>query len=373
MMRFLSRLTLYSFLLLSLTGCWDEQLLKDVTLIKSQAFDIDEESGKLITTVAIVTEFPNEKVPTQNVILSAEGHNTRDSRTELDKKIGNELFASKNQVTLLSEELAKEDIYSVLDVNYRSPLSSLTANLAIIEGRAEPMLHIETENVPLINDYLKGLLTTGVDTGIIPLVNLQNTLTILYDEGQDAIIPTMKIVDSKKGAALTGVGLFDGLKLSGKLDTDESTLLLILDGNKKGEHRFTRKVNDSIKNELYDDITVEVRKMDRVLTILTEPDGVKADIDVTLYLNATESPDDDLYKREVVKKLNTELSKQLTSEANTIFKKIQEANCDYLGIGRKVHAYYNDEWKKEKWKDVYPTIDLNATVTVEIIEHGIIN
>lgn len=97
--------------LLFLSGCWDEQLLKDVALINSQAIDYDTDNDTVKLTIALVSGNSNEKVPTTTTIVSAEGKSIRDGRTELDKKVGSELFASKNQVTMFSRKLAEKDIY----------------------------------------------------------------------------------------------------------------------------------------------------------------------------------------------------------------------------------------------------------------------
>ncbi|MDQ0207339.1 Ger(x)C family spore germination protein [Alkalicoccobacillus murimartini] len=375
MRRLLIRFVICSCLFLCLSGCWDEQLLKDVALINAQALDIDTDTGIITTTVAVVSGTSNEKIPINTTIISANGHNTRDSRSELDKKIGSELFATKNEVTFFSEDLAKYDIYSVLDTNFRSPLSALTANLAIVEGEAKSILHVKTENMPLISDYLSGILLSGMEEGVIPLVNLQNTLTIVHDDGQDAVIPTLKVLDSKNGAELTGVGLFNGLQMTGKLNTDESILLLLLDGSKKGSHYITRKVNvNSDEKNLYDDVTVGVKNLERALNITKNQDGqLSVKVDVVLKLNVTEYPHHHLEERKTIKRLNTELSEQLTNEANQVITKMQEAQCDYLGIGRKVHAFHDEIWKNNEWKDVYPSVDFKANVAVEITEYGIVN
>lgn len=362
------------FLLFFLTGCWDQQLLKDVALINSQAIDYDPDTGNINLTIALVSGDSNEKVPTTTTVVSAEGKTVRDSRTELDKKVGSELFASKNQITMFSRELAENDIYAALDGNYRSPLSAITARLAVIEGEAEQMLHVETENKPLISDYLRDLITSGEDTGAIPIVNLQNTLTMIYDDGQDIVMPRLRTVSQKAGAKIIGTALFSGRKMTGDLNSEETIMLILLANNQKGVHRMTRKVNTDENNPLYDYITIDVEKMKRSLTLSKNDSGnFEVDIHLVLKVNANEYPDDDLYSRSTIRKLNTQLSEELTTEANLVLEKLLEANCDYLGIGRQVNAFYHSDWKSAEWKDIYSSIEMKANVDVEIIYHGIIN
>ncbi|MDQ0207757.1 Ger(x)C family spore germination protein [Alkalicoccobacillus murimartini] len=370
----MKRSIIYVLLLLSLSGCWDEQLLKDVALIYVQAFDLDPESDKIDMTIAIVSGTSNEKIPTTTSIISAEGLSSRDARTELDTKLGSEIYASKNQVTLFSKKLAEQDIYSVIDGNFRSPLSALTARLAVVDGEAQPALHVQTENKPLISDYIRDLLISAEDIGVIPTASMQNTLAILYDDGQDIVLPIIKVLDKNKGVELTGTALFSDRKMSGELNTDETNLLLILAGSHKGEHRMTRQVHSNDKIKTYNYITIDVEQMKRNLQVQKNSMGdFEVNIDLVLKVDANEYPADHLYKTDVVKKLNTTLSNQLTKEANEILNKLKEANCDYLSIGRRIQAFHPKDWKSMNWKDTYPTIEMNANVTVEIVYHGIIN
>lgn len=163
--------------------------------------------------------------------------------------------------------MQKKTSIFALDGNYRSPLSALTARLAVIEGEAEPILHAETENKPLISDYLRDLLISAEDTGAIPSVNLQNTLTTLYDDGQDIVMPRLKTVEQKAGAKLIGTALFSDRQMTGELNSEESIILLLLANSKKGAHRMTRKVQTDEVDPLYDYVTVDVENMKRKLRV----------------------------------------------------------------------------------------------------------
>ncbi|MBM0066792.1 Ger(x)C family spore germination protein [Alkalicoccobacillus gibsonii] len=358
-----------------LTGCWDQTLLKEVSLIKAQAFDIGNDEDQVKTTIAIVKTDSNIKIPTENIIVSAEGVSSRNSRVELDKEIASELFASKNRVTLISSELVKQgDIYALLDVHFRSPLSALSAKLAITDDESGKILHAQPENNPLISNYLYDLIVSEEKMGIIPISNLQKTFTLLYDDGQDLILPRLTNLEEMAGAKITGSALFSNNRMTGTLNTDETTLLLLLGNSQKGEHRMTRKVRSNMESTLYDYITVDVLKSKRKLNVRrVDQNMYDVEINLTLKLDAIEYPADHMYKKNTIASLNEILSKQLTREANEILLSLQKANCDYLGIGRQVQARYNSSWHTINWKEVYPTINMKANVTAEIETHGIVN
>lgn len=53
---------------------------------------------------------------------------------------------------------------------------------------------------------------------------------------------------------------------------------------------------------------------------------------------------------------------------------MQAANCDGLGIGRRLIAMHPAVWESIKWKgEVYPNLPINVKVTVDIAGNGIIN
>ncbi|WP_373370428.1 Ger(x)C family spore germination C-terminal domain-containing protein [Alkalicoccobacillus plakortidis] len=125
---------------------------------------------------------------------------------------------------------------------------------------------------------------------------------------------------------------------------------------------------------MYDYVTVDVEKMTRQLKVTKTNDGdFEVNIELVLKIDANEYPGYHLYIRDTVKKLNTDLSQQLTREANDVLDKIKEANCDYLAIGRRVQAHHYSDWRNMEWKEMYPNIQMKANVKVEIITHGIIN
>lgn len=357
-----------------LFGCWDQTLLKDVTLIKAQAFDVGTDKNLIKTTISIIETDSNVKIPSGNVILSAEGASTRDTRTNLDEEVSSELFATKNQITLISSDLAKQGLYALLDANFRSPLSALSAKLVITDGKAGTILHTKPENTPLISDYLSDLIDSEEQMGVVPVVDLQRALTILYDDGKDLILPRLTILDGLVGAQIAGTALFNNNHMSGTLNTDQTSLLLLLGDNKKSAHRLTRKVHSFSSSSLYDYITADVMKAERSLKVARNDNNMfEVQIELTLKLNVIEYPANHLYKKQVIASLNEKLSKQLTEEANQVLEILKESKCDYLGIGRQVQARYNSSWKSMNWKEVYPAIQMQANVKTEIETHGIIN
>lgn len=370
MKRFLCYIILLAFTLM-LLGCWDRHLLKDVSLNMTVGFDLSE-NGQLQTTVSIPISEDKKK---SSVIISAKGKTPRDTRIKIDQKIPDTLDSSKNTLVLIGEELARQDIYNILDVFYRNPKSALSARLAVVEGKALDLINQSKEKSSEYNDipseYLSHILSNAEQTTHVVKENLQSTRTLMLDPGKDYMLPLLGMEGSK--IMIKGLAMFHDKKMSGKLSPKESVMYLLLRDEKGKIARLTEKVND-YKNESSNYISFNVNDIKRKITInISEDNDIIVKIDLKLDVIITEYPLDKLHEDSKIEKLNKQLSKDLEALANSVLKKMQEANCDALGIGRELIAFYNTTWKNLDWQKEYPDIKLDADVSVSIIGNGILN
>lgn len=356
---------------LMISGCWDKHLLKDVSLNMAVGFDLGE-NQQLETTASIPISQDKKK---SSIIVTAVGKTPRDTRIKIDLKIPDTLDASKNTLVLIGEKLAKQDIYNILDVFYRNPKSALNARLAVVEGKTSDLIIKSKEKSSEYNgipsEHLCHILCNAEDTTHIVKENLKSICTLMFDPGKDYMLPLLGFENSK--IATKGLAMFHDKKMTGKLNTKESIMYLLLRDKKGKIARFTEKVNDD-KNELANYISFNVGDVKRKIDInISEDDDIIVKIDLKLKVTITEYPLDKLHTEEEIKKLNAKLSKILEALANTVIQKMQEANCDALGIGRRLIAFHNETWKRLDWEKEYQDIKFDTNVTVNIISNGIIN
>lgn len=292
----------------------------------------------------------------------------------LDRKVSGELFASKNRITLLSRTLAEQDIYSMLDVHYRSPISTTNARIGVIdEGPAKKALHVRTAETPLISDYLGDLLLGLEETGVIPETTLEDTLSFMFDNGSDFALPLLHVVDHEN-VVFNGLALFDGSRMVGELDADQTLRLLLLDGTYNKNPRLNVRVSSNEEVRANNFATIDVISKDHDMTITPLTDQTfKTDLHINLKLNVVEYPKDRLYIEEHVEELNDQISAQLTTECEKVIQTLQEVNCDYFGIGKRIRAFHHEGWKKMNWKRSYPNMPMTVSVNTEIVYHGIVN
>lgn len=360
--------------LLFLAGCWDERQFKNVKLVLSIGFDKGEE-GEIKQTVSIPSIVRNSDGPGEENMqtLSTSAHTPLQARDKIDQMISESYDPSKLRVVLLGEELAKENIYPLLDEMYRTANSNLNAQLAVVEeGTAEEAISLKQTNETGVSDYISGLLEAAVSSTHSTGENLQLLCAELLEPGIDFSVPMLRV--EEEHLKFSGMGLFHKEKYTGeKISAEQSTLYMLLQGKKGRIARLTEKVNDRGKGELLDYVTVNVTSNSRKMKVEVKDGEISAKINLDMKVKITEYPSDHLYVKGRIDEISKKLSVLLTEESKDIIKQIQEANSDIFGIGRRVRGYHPKVWNELNWDEAYPEITIEPNVKVEVIQHGIIN
>ncbi|MCU4945268.1 Ger(x)C family spore germination protein [Bacillus cereus] len=318
-----------------LSGCWDQEPLREARLAYSIGFDITEEN-QLQQTVELVRSSGSQQSSFENEIHSATGRNIRDTSDTLKENVTGNIRYFKYGVQLLGTKIQKKGILPYLDISFRDPTNP---------------------------------------TALVKLISVdgETAATKMLDPGKDFTLPSIKL--KGKEVVTNGIALFNKDKLTGLLPSRQSVLFVLLTDKMGTSARITQKLTNSDSSNTSDYITIDVsnQKLKRNLKITTDKKGdVYAHIKLQLKVIALESPRDNLYKMDERKKLNKELSKQLTKEAKKITKKLQKANCDAFGIGRHLIAYHPNLWKKKNWNKDYAKVKFKPEVEVNILYSGVL-
>jgi spore germination protein KC len=363
-------------MLIIITGCWDQNLLRDTRLAVGIGYD-HLYNGELLTTTDIhvlkADSGGSGRPVVTSVIMKSTGATLRESRMSLEKEVAGNYAPNKVLVFVLGEELAKKDIYSTFDVLYRRPRNSLGAKIAITEGRAEEIISLKIVEETLISDALLKIIVSGEEDSFIPRHSVQTVFPFLFNDGQDFALPKIKKSDNDQ-ITITGMALFNGKKYTGiDVTTDDASMLLILNNEESKLARFNLKVNPEEKRKINQYVNVHVfpKKHDLKINV-SKNNQVSADVKIGLKVHVIEYPTNNLVSKRAIETLSKKINEQLTKKAQEVISEIQRANCDYLGIGRLVQAHYPKTWTAMDWNQVYPTIQINPTIQTQIIQTGII-
>ncbi|WP_232697098.1 Ger(x)C family spore germination protein [Brevibacillus daliensis] len=358
------------FIAMLLSGCWDQQLLKDDRIVYIVGFDLGSD-GKLQTTTAILDVSGSQKgMKPFSEIHTVSGYTSRHNREIMDLEVPGRVSASKVLVILFGEALARKHIYPVLDVFYRDPRSALNAKVAVIEGTTRDAITMKLTGTKLISEHYNKLIKSAEKATNVPNVNIQFICSPLLDQGDDFAVPYIKIA---KTPSINGIALFNGDKMTGTLSREESMLYLLMADKLSKTASFTFEVNKEGKQNPEKYISIDVQSIKRKLKVNVQGNRkIQVPLDLNLKVNAIEYPKNHLTKQ-ILDRLNKKLSKELTRKAQVVTQKMQKANHDGFGIGRRIMAYYPNTWKNLNWKEDYRKVEFVPKVTVEIVTHGIMN
>jgi Ger(x)C family germination protein len=358
-------------LCLLLTGCWDQHLMKNAVLVQIISYDLADNDEMLLgLSIPIIEEAsggPQARIKSET--FSAKGHTPRDCRLKIDREVSGILDSSKNKLILFGERMAAEGIYPPLDVIWRDPRNSLGATLGVVNGEAVNLLEINPKHEPNVSEYIQDALTSAEENTVIPTETIQTLASEMLDPGEDIVLPYLKM-NKKKSAVVVGLALMDEKKYSGNLSPQDSSLLLLLD-NKKGKYaRFTKRVNKEEKPNLINYLSFNVQNMKRKLKVHVKNGEVSVQLTLHLKINVEEYPKGDVPKD--IERLNKVLTKELTEDAKQVITKLQKANCDVFGIGRRLIAFHPKTWEMLDKKDYFKNIKIKTNVKLEIIKQGIV-
>ncbi|RLQ94201.1 Ger(x)C family spore germination protein [Falsibacillus albus] len=364
---------------LALTGCWDQQPLKNARLVFAASFDLTDDN-KILTTAVVRSlrggSRGTQNIEAANVFVTAKGNTLRDTRIAMDRKLSGEFSPNKNRILVIGEDLAlRRDLYPLFDILYRDPRSSLGAKVIIGQGRADDIVKMNMVGQVLVGEEIFKLIHSAEENSLVPVETVQSICTKIFDPGQDLMLPYIKKIakGDEFDIDIVGDALFHKQKFTGHvLKGDDPTLLLLLNDKQRKFARFSIKVNpkDPV-GERYITIQVKKSKVDRNIHIHNGHE-VSVDFNLDFEVIAIEYPKDKLYDPKEITKLNKKLSKSLTECTNHVIKQIQDANSDVLALGRDLISFHPDVWKQLDWDKEFPNIPIKAKVNVTIIDTGII-
>ncbi|QKE72189.1 Ger(x)C family spore germination protein [Arthrobacter citreus] len=350
--------------------------LKESKLVYSAGYDLAEDNNVRVTAV-IKADIQGGSDPSQvkstNIIVNANGKTPGDARLKVTRKVAGDYATNKTRVLILGNELAKQDIYPIFDIVYRDPRSSLGAKVIVAKGQAEEILKLNKVEATLVSEEILDLITTAESHSIVPIENVQTICTIMFDPGEDIVLPLIEKVD-KKLIDISGLALFNNHKYTGyNLLDDEPTLLLLFKNQMKKFARFNLEVSPKEKDIRERYISIQVKKNNPDMKIeVSKENKITVKLNLKLEVDTLEYAHDELDSKKEIDKLNKELSKQLTKKAEKVFKTVQESNCDALGIGRQLISFHPDVWKKMDWNKEYAKITIKPKVEVKIVGTGIL-
>lgn len=366
--------------LIFMPGCWDQNLLKDISLVLTSAVDQGEDDNARysITYRKVQQSQSMQQGNTGSyltTVLTTDAPTLRKARSNFSRSVDQKIDMSKMRVLLIGDEFAQNRLLPYLDMFYRDPKSPLLANLAVVQGGScVDLINQLLKEKLIVSDYLNNLITSASRSSQVSPKNIQNIRSKMLQTGEDFTLPLLYYDKSKKLTSVRGVALFDNEKKKGELYAQDAILLTIMDEKMGSYANFTKKVRSDMKLKENNYITVQVTDSKRDIKIVN-PDhrNLTFSLEFEFTTSVIEYPKDNLDTDKKIEMLNKRLSAIFTKDAEKVIAALQEANSDVLSLGRKYRVRHYDEYMKMNWVTDYPKVKIIPKVKVNITQTGIIS
>lgn len=370
-----------------LTGCWDRKELNEIGIVMAAGIDKDEE-GKFILTSQIIRPTSSQKGTSNSgntvVMVTSKGDTLLEAVRNNAKKFDRISFFAHVKIIVVSEKVAREGIYDIIDLVSRAP--QFRSNIWLIvakDKKASEVLQIKSGIESIQASYLEGIIKGKKVNTEISAARVLDIIKKIQGEGINPVTGAFKISTDespqveeknssiKKSIILSETAVFNKDKLVGYLNEDETRAFNIVSGNTKttpirvpsnsDESKFTSILISKIKSEIKPYII---------------NGNISFEINIKVIGDIFEVQDKtDVLKQEELNKLNDRFSKIIEKDINRcIYKTQNQLKTDILGFGSSLNMKYPGEWKKtkEQWNTIFVDIPYTINVHTTIKDTGLI-
>lgn len=338
-----------------LGGCVQKSVIDDVNI--ATGIGIDKSGGQLLGSLMIPVFNPDKTF--ENFTFTAKGNVMRDLMSEMQKKASQPIVAGSLDIAFFGKEIAREGIFSVLDVFLRDPSVGSRVQLAVVDGKAADIFkgkYGDRGNAA----YLTQLIEHNMTEQNLPLTNLHHFLATYYQEGQDPYLPLLKKVKPHL-VAISGIALFKNEKVVDLLSENKMFYFkLLVDKHTKGSVKVKSKSQES---------TIQsITSKTKIKLINRNPYEFKVNIKINGLL--TEYKERSLKKGDIPK-IEKQLEKQVNQECAKMIVQFQKKDIDPVGFGH-IAKTKTRNFDFKKWNQSYKNVRFKVTSDVNIIEVGVV-
>ncbi|WP_338470699.1 Ger(x)C family spore germination protein [Niallia sp. XMNu-256] len=402
---------MFLFLLFSLfilTGCWDKKEIEERSYV--EAIGLDLPSGVDIEkeqAVDVTFQFSNPKLNVKGASPSMEAESTDVitvtapdfvvARNMANSSVTREISFSHNKVLIVSEELAKTDVfYRLLSTAIKEREIRREVSIIVSEGKAVDFIKKNTPELMIRpHRYYQFLIDRAMETGLVPESTINRFFAITDGDADLFLAMYGSVNEGKKGmkfqdedqyvagqvpkrggnpVQLIGSAVFKEGKMIGKLNGEETRITRLLDNTVKSRDLFSSFQDPLDKRSK---ITVRIQKIKptRVKVRLRNgPPKIEVNYPVEIKVLSVPSMINYAENLENQKKLKAALERKMKENAEKLIKKTQQeykAEPFYWSLYVRPLFLSVKEYEEWDWNNKqYPFADVEVTMDIELTGFG---
>ena len=370
-------------IILLLTGCWNYYELNNIAICTGIAIDKFEEKYEVTYLIsnAKKNEVSSKEGEAGTTTYSGIGDTIQDAINDLQIKMPFEPYNGHLVVTIISEEIAKEGIESVLDLLARDTETRNFFYLLLSKDtKAQDILEIISPLQTFPSQTIASDIETSSDnTSLIYKITYNDFIYNLLEQGKNPVLNSVTIIgDKEKGTdskelsntvpkatiKIDTLGIFKEDKLLGWASLDQTKGINLLSNNvenfyvkTKCEDKYIMNYVENIKTKTNIDL-----KNNKVNVSIK---GTSTLLEVNCKINL----EDENTIKELEQNIKDELNRIIKESLDLVQNKY---STDVLGYGSIVHKKNPNEWKKIKsnWDNIFKNLEVQTDINIKIENQG---
>lgn len=345
---------LIMIMLFTLTGCYDYIELNDLSIISG--IGIDKENEKYKVTYEILSDQKSSDSNAKALTIEGTGLTIADAFTNANKEVPKLAFYPHVKVLVLSEEIAKEKMYDIVDYVLRSPRIRNEFYLVVSKDvKANDIFTKTAEDIKVVSTQIETMLKNNARRkNNATSYTFEKVAEDFLNKKTDAAVTSVTLKDEQ--ISIEGLAVFKDYKLQGILSSKDSLAYNILSNNAKNvQFTFGCGENKNITLAIYNaSPSIKIDKNNKLKI------NVDTKASITEYNCDKPLKDPDTYKY-FNNKYNTEINEHIVN----FYQNIKENKTDILGIS---NIYYTQTKKDIDWT----TLDYEINTNLKINNAGLI-
>jgi spore germination protein KC len=360
----------------TMTGCWDARELDALIIVAGVGIDTSNQQGEYDFTV--------ESGKAQKSKSGGDGNGAQDmpyliltstSKTMLLAlersrfKSSRELFLHPNQVVIFGKDLACQGLKPLMDMFMRDHESRLEVWALVANGTANDMLATDTKQEPIPAAAIARLMENATAISKHYGTKMFDLISRLAAKGTSTIIPIISQVTERDSVslALSGSAVFNGDKMIGELDADETQGYVFAMGDMEdGILQVSMQEGTAI---------LQISALSSKAVPILKDGQITIELNVKSQLAMGELQGfKNMKMSELMPLIEKAAGKEIANKIVNTFSKTQSLKTDIYGYGISIYRKYPKEWDsmKDNWSSIYPGITLKLTVSTQLTNTGLI-
>lgn len=357
----MKKLIILILLLFGVCGCWNYKELDDYSIITGIAIDKDEDNYEVSVLISNASKSSGESPDSsesKSVVYSGKGNSIFKALKDIALISPKELYLDHFSILVISEEIATEGVYNIVDFFLRYPNARKDFSVAIAKDcKAKDTLKIITPLTDFPSQSISdNLRFSSLLQGAISNLSYNDLMYNLIAPGIEVTMNSIKIIgDEEKGSSkentessepktylkLGNLALFKDDKFVAWTSEEESFGINIIN-NKITEMYIKIELDDGyvVVSPVNFESEVQIKLKDDKPQVSIKASGNAKVMEVNGHI--------DLENDSVIKEIQKKSNKEVKNYIEKAIKVATENETDIFGFGLKLYKSNPDYFDKNK-------------------------